>query len=185
MPTTAGVANTANDFYSLLASAVTAATGGNNHATSETRGLSNSGILIPPTVNGEERLNFIAAQRERLSILLSALDKEASNLQSSSSSSSATGMRLDGNFSSDDNLASKLASRKSEVDFENIEAESGAEDIGTATPRRTVKRGQSSSGGGSWMPWSWGANKAEEEKIGQVSVTGAEDVRGKSSGVDA
>lgn len=101
-------------------------------------------------------------------------------------------MSLDGSSGSEEHLAygadveerpksqmSGLSSRKSEPDFEKIDAESGAEDVGE---RRTTKRTVSS---GSWMPWSWGAKG--EESVDTV-MAGTEHERhdvGKSSGVDA
>jgi receptor expression-enhancing protein 1/2/3/4 len=188
-----GATSTANDFYALLASAVNAATSAAGPSTTnQARDLSNSGTLIPPTINGEERLTFIAAQRERLSILLSALDKEASNLESTSSGTKqrTSSMAFDGSSGSEDEVGagggerpkssmSGLSTRRSEVDFENIDAESGTEEV--ETNRRRVARAQSS--GGSWMPWSWGAKAAEQS---EDTVMGEDDRKGKgkSSGVD-
>lgn len=152
----AAATSTANDFYSLLASAVTAAT--STAAGRQSRDLSNSGILIPPSVDGEDRLSFITAQRERLSILLSALDKEANTLQSQRPRT--RGALFDGAGSTEDesdrpkSSTSGMSTRRSEPDFEKIDAESGTEEV--EFQRRQATRNQS----GSWMPWSWGA-KAE------------------------
>ncbi|KAE9377283.1 hypothetical protein N431DRAFT_463059 [Stipitochalara longipes BDJ] len=187
-----GATSTANDFYALLASAVSAATGPSS--STQARDLSNSGMLIPPTIDGAERLTFIAAQREKLSILLSALDKEASTLQAAPGASGAKqrlpSMHLDGSSGSEEEVAaagerpksamSGLSTRRSEADFENIDAESGTEEV--ESTRRRVTRGQSS-GGGSWMPWSWGAKAAEESE--DTVMGDAEDKgKGKSSGVE-
>lgn len=179
-----GATSTANDFYTLLASAVSAATSSTTATIAGKANLSNSGILIPPTVDGQDRLSFIAAQRERLAILLSALDKEASTLQASGGPPSpGHNMRYDG--ADDDSAArprsamSGLSSRKSEADFEKIDAESGTEDV--ETERRRVKRAQSS---GSWMPWSWGAKPSAPVDT-TMSGIGNEEAEGKSSGVDA
>jgi receptor expression-enhancing protein 1/2/3/4 len=188
---------TAENFYSLLASAVSAATSSNpatipsNQATYD---LSNSGTLIPPTVQGDDRLTFIAAQRERLSILLSALDKEANTLQGKSIKPSAPrnlpSMFFDGSTSSEEenserpkSAISGLSTRKSEVDFEKIDAESGTEEVENGR-QQTAKRSQSA--GGSWLPWSWGV-KAESSDASVDTVmagTTGEDM-GKSSSVDA
>lgn len=147
----AAATSTANDFYSLLASAVTAAT--STAAGRQSRDLSNSGILIPPSVDGEDRLSFITAQRERLSILLSALDKEANSLQSQRFKT--RGGIFDGAAEGDADRPrssmSGMSTRRSELDFEKIDAESGTEEV--ESQRRQAKRNQS----GSWMPWSWGA----------------------------
>lgn len=104
-------------------------------------------------------------------------------------------MFLDGSSGSEDHLAyedekdrpksgmSGLSSRKSEPDFEKIDAESGAEEI---EERRTAKRTVSS--GGSWMPWSWGAGAkevgGEKDTVMEGVEREGEDV-GRSSGVDA
>lgn len=146
-------------------------------------------MLIPPSVTGEERLSFISAQRERLAILLSALDKEANTLQGQSVKPSTPrqvpSMFFDGSSGSKEeerpiSSMGGLSTRKSEADFEKIEAESGAEEAETV--RRQVKR---SSGSASWMPWSWGAKTdgaTDTEMSGTHTVV--ED-KGKSSSVDA
>jgi hypothetical protein len=182
-----GATSTANDFYALLASAVTAATG---TSSTQVRDLSNSGTLIPPTIDGEERLTFIAAQRERLSILLSALDKEASNLQNEGvkplAPKTMPSMFFDGSSGTEEepterpkSAMSGLSTRRSEADFENIDAESGTEEV--ENTRRQAKRTQSS---GSWMPWSWGV-KAEEPVDTVMSGTSKTEDKGKSSSIDA
>lgn len=186
---------TAADFYSLLASAVGAATSSNPAtmpSTQATRDLSNSGTLIPPTVQGDDRLTFITAQRERLSILLSALDKEASTLQNKAVKPSAPrnvpSMFFDGSTSSEEEVGERpksamsgLSTRKSEVDFEKIDAESGAEEVGNG--RRQTKRTQSSSGG--WLPWSWGAKETSDASVDTVMADTSGEDKGKSSAVDA
>lgn len=205
-PGTGGATSSAADFYSLLASAVTAATSG-QAATSKATDLSNSGTLIPPSLQASsERLSFISAQRERLSILLSALDKEASNLQTQSSLQPdikpSTPRRIesrffDGNAESEaeeegsrerpKSAMSGLSKSKSENDFENIDADSEIEGVENGKKQRqALKRGVSTAGG-SWLPWSWGA-KAEEAHGSDMAMTGTEkDVsvdEGKSSGVE-
>ncbi|KAM0182783.1 hypothetical protein ACHAPF_001031 [Botrytis cinerea] len=175
-----GAASSATDFYSLLASAVSAATSSNTATGgSDARDLSNSGMLIPPHVSGIERITFIQAQRERLSILLSALDKEAQTLQNEKRvPRNISSMSFDGTSSEDDNLdrpkssMSGMTSRKSEPDFEKIDADSGTEEVGKA--RKMMERTSSS---GNWMPWGWGAKPGD-------STDKSED-KGKSSGIDA
>jgi len=180
--------STANDFYSLLASAVTAATAVTSAG--KARDLSNSGVLIPPTVDGADRLSFIAAQRDRLAILLSALDKEANALQNKSGRPSNTrnvaSMFFDGATGDDEeerpkSAMSGLSTRKSEGDFEKIDAESGTEEVESG--RRSIKRASSGTTG-SWMPWSWGA-KTEPTHLDTV-MSGNDELedKGLSSSVD-
>lgn len=157
-------ANAGADFYNLLAGAVAAAgTAAGN--------LNNNGrrdTLIPKDLQSSgEKISFIAAQRERLNLLLSALDNEAQELQAAEQHAHqhrTTSMNVDGGPGAMDedeeatqrppsglSAWSGLSKSRSEVDFEKIDAESGAEDEGSMR-RRNVPEQQ-----GGWMPWNWGA----------------------------
>ncbi|KAH7040911.1 TB2/DP1, HVA22 family-domain-containing protein [Microdochium trichocladiopsis] len=138
-----------HDFYNLLAGAVSAAagsaTGGSSSSTSAAaRGAGGqSSTLIPQNIrDAQEKITFIAAQRERLNFVLGALDKEAAEIEKSRGGYARGGdlrpssISLDG--TTPDNEASRppsggsvwsgLSKSRSEVDFEKIDAESGAED---------------------------------------------------------
>ncbi|KAG5993818.1 hypothetical protein E4U43_003396 [Claviceps pusilla] len=142
-----GAANSGNDFYNLLASAVSAGAGFGGGPGAPT--ASSSGTFVPPHLrDSAERMDFIAAQRERLHIVLGALDREAQQI------------RRDGNTlggedgvthrsPSGSSLFSGLSKSRSETDFEKVEAESGAED------EVYLRRRQVSSSGSGWMPWGW------------------------------
>ena len=161
----AGAVNTGNEFYSLLASAVSAATSAGGFGTSG-RSMTDSGTLIPPHVQSPaEKMSFIAAQKERLNIVLGALDREAQEIQRSDGAGHARA--IPGGFGSGSTHAmdedeptqrppsglsmfSALSKSKSETDFEKVEAESGAEDD------VNLRRRHASGGGGSWVPWGWG-----------------------------
>jgi len=190
--------STAADFYALLASAVSAATATAPYATQSSsanneqeRDLSNSGTLIPPTIQGSDRMSFISAQRERLSILLSALDKEASSLKMQDTTSGQrrlSNMLLDGNNSSEIEQArppsamSGLNKSRSELDFEKIEKDEENGDDRTPVPSFIW---QSS---GSWLPWSWGSKAIVAEpskgKEADTAMGGVGTEEGKSTGVD-
>ncbi|KAJ4393412.1 hypothetical protein N0V93_002622 [Gnomoniopsis smithogilvyi] len=173
------------DFYNFLASAVTAATGAgagenqekDSNASSTAPGvgafpagdLTASGTLVPPTIrDNADKMTFLAAQRERLNMVLSALDREAAQLRSSGAASpSVQDLNLDGvvppSSSSNDrpttsaSAKSGLSKSRSEADFEKIDAESGAEeDVETARPVPARS--------GSWIPWGWGGAGAEEKR---------------------
>lgn len=173
------------DFYNFLASAVTAATGAGsgankeNDASASSAGgpgvgafpagdLSASGTLVPPSIrDNADKMTFLAAQRERLNMVLSALDREAAQLRSSGATSpSAQDYNLDSSVapsSSNDrpttsaSAKSGLSKSRSEADFEKIEAESEAEtDAETARPAPARS--------GSWMPWGWGGAAEEKSK---------------------
>jgi receptor expression-enhancing protein 1/2/3/4 len=192
---TSGSTSTANDFYGLLAAAVNAATSNTGFSSSTTRDLSNSGTLIPPTVKGDaERMSFINAQRDRLSTLITALDKEATNLQGGSTvrARHVPSMFFDGNGNSEDDSndrpkssTSGLSSRKSEPDFEKIDAESGTEEVESKKRRQTTR----TVSGGSWLPWSWGAGAQPIPAATDGEDTPMRDVTpeansGKSSGLE-
>lgn len=176
------------DFYSMLSGAVAAATGTSATASSSSAAGGGSSTLIPPHLQGSsEKMTFISAQRDRLNIVLSALDREAQSLrteaqragQAASSSSShrrAPSMSYDG-MEDDDNESTQrpggyfgssaggLSKSRSEVDFEKIDAESGAEDDASLRRRHGHSPGSRGSpgagGGGGWMPWGWGAGSPE------------------------
>ncbi|KAM4062776.1 TB2/DP1, HVA22 family protein [Hirsutella rhossiliensis] len=151
-----GAAHTGSDFYNLLANAVSAATGATGGA-SGSRAAPDSGTLIPPNLrDSAEKMNFIAAQRERLSIVLSALDREAQEIQRDAGDAppGAFAQGHQDNDASSRRRSSGLSKSRSETDFEKVEAESGAEgeDEGDGSLRR---RHASGTGGGPWLSWGW------------------------------
>jgi hypothetical protein len=183
---------TGADFYNFLASAVATVSGSGQgtSAAAQADSLAASGTLIPPNLQGStEKMTFIAAQRERLNIVLSALDREARTIEREEtlrqeqtfqprprSSGRISGVGgVDGSLDEERppsglSMWSGISKTKSEADFEKIDAESGAEDEASLRRRTNV---QSTAGGGSWMPWGWGA--------GGVTPTNEE---GQSSGHD-
>ncbi|KAI9729612.1 MAG: hypothetical protein M1818_008459 [Claussenomyces sp. TS43310] len=186
--------STATDFYSLLASAVSAATASSavnqfqqGSGTTRDNDLSNSGTLIPPTILGRDRMSFITAQRERLSILLTALDKEAIDIKTqeagrSSGSSPLPGATLDGSGGEGElprpaSAMSAVSKGRSELDFEKIEND-GEDD--PARPEQDRTRSSS------WLPWSWSAKTPEPVKAKgldtDLAETGVD--QGRSSGVE-
>lgn len=195
------------DFYNFLSNAVAAAagssgstdpadsTGGESSSaqTSETGAgvgafptsdMTASGTLVPPSIrDNAEKMSFLAAQRSRLNMVLSALDREAAQLQSSSLSSPSAGPAPDINLDSMQPLSSSssspsphderpatsasgrsgLSKSRSEADFEKIEAESGAED--NADPAQESESGRPTPSAaaaslGSWMPWGWSGSSS-------------------------
>ncbi|KAH7311579.1 TB2/DP1, HVA22 family-domain-containing protein [Stachybotrys elegans] len=170
--------NANGDFYNLLAGAVSAlSTAGARSDPSGPSAPGASGLaqLIPANLrNPNERMSFIAAQRERLSILLSALDREAQELQRSESQDRRVpSMAYDGHDEDEPTQRppsglsgwSGLSKSRSEPDFEKIDAESGAED-NDSLRRRNVAGGTPSAGGTSWVPWTWGTGASEGASSG-------------------
>ncbi len=164
------------DFYNLLAGLAGAAASSfpSTPGAAGTATGPGTGTLIPPSVRTADRASFLATQRERVSALLSALDREAARLQSSSTSG-AEGVERppSGASGASGGGGGGLSKSRSEADFEKIDAESGAEELGDGDGDGIRRRtpGATSPGGGSWMPWAWGAGG------------GAADA-GKSSGID-
>ncbi|KAI1472725.1 TB2/DP1, HVA22 family-domain-containing protein [Daldinia caldariorum] len=137
-----------HDFFNLLANAVggpsaaaAAASGsrtpGGSAIPAKADPMISAASLIPGTFGGaEEKMTFIAAQREKLALMMGALDREARQLQISEEERKRTGsMNLDGQEGgaisrppSGHSVWSGLSKSRSEVDFEKIDAESGAED---------------------------------------------------------
>jgi len=173
------------DFNSLLASAIAATTARGSSPNTAARELSDSGMLIPPNLQGnEDKMSFITAQRERLSVLMAALDTEARNIVSGSPR--PTSMSFDGGEAStskdvDESTNARrlsglsgLSKSRSEADFEKIERDEESE-----SPQRPA---QDRSSSGSWLPWAWHAGQKLAEDAKDTDMGGMD--RGKSSGVD-
>ncbi|KAF4968894.1 hypothetical protein FZEAL_10329, partial [Fusarium zealandicum] len=162
----AGNADAGTDFYSLLSSAVAAATnaGGTTAGTRTVGGeASNSGALIPPHLRDSgERMTFISAQRDRLNILLTALDREAQDMRTEAQRAQVQAHRRVPSMSYDGHeddeptqrppsglsARSGISKSRSETDFERIDAESGTEDDGSVR-RRNLGAGNRATSGGS------------------------------------
>jgi receptor expression-enhancing protein 1/2/3/4 len=158
--TTVPMMNTGQDIYGLLGAAV-----GQMSRTSEVADISSSGTLIPRDIEGnEEKMTFLATQREKLRVLLSALDKEAWELGSQEGMANEEAIRKDVERRLGGNLGGGegLRQRGSESEFDTIDREEAP---------GTVKIGKSSSGG-SWMPWSWGEGAGKDDKGGSSAVDG-------------
>ncbi|KAK0709890.1 TB2/DP1, HVA22 family-domain-containing protein, partial [Lasiosphaeria miniovina] len=174
-----------SDFYSFLSSAVSAAAAATAGASTKTGATSSSSAaaplgMVPDSIRGTTaRMSFIEAQRERLKYVLTALDREATQLQSdeaarlekAAAAAAATTERAP-SMSLDGGPGGSLSKSRSEVDFEKLEAESGAEDDmddaaaglrrrapgGGAAATTPAAAGSAATGGaGSWMPWAWGS----------------------------
>ncbi|TID25266.1 hypothetical protein E2P81_ATG04368 [Venturia nashicola] len=162
-----GLAAPAGDFYGLIASALqsTTATGGTREA--QAQDLSASGTLIPDHFeSNEDRLTYVAAQRERLRVLLSAFDREAVNLAAAPPSnldgpSSPRGKSTDAGYD--------LSKSRSEADFDRIEKEEAP-----ASP--------STQGG--WMPWNWQKGQQAQGQQQQPQQQHDEQPSGRSTGLE-
>ena len=155
-----GLAAPAGDFYGLLSAAM-GTIGSAGSATSrdaQVESLSRSGTLIPQGMTStSEKMTFLATQREKLRILLGALDKEASDLGTEAAIERDVDKRMTGTQLGE-GLGEGLKKSKSEAEFEEI----GSDEPGTEQGKGKA--------GGSWVPWGWGGAGA--------NASGAETGRG-------
>ena len=155
-----GLAAPAGDFYGLLSAALgsTNATGGTSSREVQVEDLSRSGTLIPAGMtSASEKITFLSTQRERLKVLLSALDKEADGLGPEATIERDVEKRMAGA-----QLGEGLRKSKSEAEFEEI----GRDDLNGGERAKPQTSG--------WMPWAWGS-KGESGHV----------VNRKSGGLDA
>ena len=150
-----GLAAPAGDFYGLLSSAM-GSIGSVGNATSrdaQMESLSRSGTLIPQGMtSASEKMTFLATQREKLRILLGALDKEASDLGTEVAIERDVDKRMTG-AQLGEGLGEGLKKSKSEAEFEEI----GSDEPGTVQGKGKA--------GGSWMPWGWGGAGAKASGV--------------------
>ena len=150
-----GLAAPAGDFYGLLSSAM-GTIGASNSATSrdaQVESLSRSGTLIPQGMtSASDKMTFLTSQREKLRILLGALDKEASDLSTEASIERDVDRRMTG-AQLGEGLGKGLKKSKSEAEFEEI----WNDGPGTEQGKRTA--------GSSWMPWGWGDTGAKSSAV--------------------
>ena len=118
--------------YGVLASALqgvmSGAGAGSSSRETQARDLSSSGSLVPPDLCREERLSYIAAQKERLGILMRAFENEAE-------------AEVDAGRAGE----GAMRKSKSEMEFDTIDRDEAGEKVAKA------------GSGGAWMPWLWSA----------------------------
>ncbi|TKA49936.1 hypothetical protein B0A49_12246 [Cryomyces minteri] len=143
----------ANDLFALLGSALQQ----NTYPTSTSRDaqavdLSASGHLIPDSVTTpEERMAYVATQRERLRVLLQAFDKEAYNMASDTPIRDSPAHRA-----SALQPGEQLKKSKSELEFEPISHDDA--DSGVGEKAKVV----AAAAARSWSSWVWGKDPAAE-----------------------
>ncbi|KAL9639589.1 MAG: hypothetical protein Q9204_001036 [Flavoplaca sp. TL-2023a] len=148
-----GLAAPAGDFYSLLSAAIGQGCTGANRA-AEVDELSRSGTLIPKNItDNAEKMTFVATQRERLRVLLTALDKEASDLSNDEMIQKDVERRL-GEMPTEN-----LKRSRSEAEFDTIDDQ---EEIGSGEQGKTAR--------GSWMSWNWTQSDKAATKARSTSI---------------
>lgn len=135
-----GLAAPAGDFYGLLSTAMGTMARNSTSRDIQIDELSQAGTLIPQHITSTAgKITFLSTQREKLRVLLAALDKEANGLDIERD----VDRRLGGGGQAATNMFQRS---RSEAEFDNIDK---AEASGQTFPKKTAS--------GSWMPWGWGA----------------------------
>jgi receptor expression-enhancing protein 1/2/3/4 len=136
--------------------------------------------LVPDNIrNTEDRLSYVASQRERLASLLQAFDKEQDNIRTA---------RDSGSRYYEGSGASGLSRNRSEGEFDRIERDElggggGAPPYPITPPALDRRTSQ-----GSWMPWGWRQQapppprQVDEDPLAYGKEPGA--ARGRSSGFE-
>jgi receptor expression-enhancing protein 1/2/3/4 len=156
----AGAGGAAGDFYGFLSSALLQSTGAGTSSSREMQAedLSASGTLIPSSMTSpEEKRSFISLQRSRLQVLLSALDKEASNLDTTYTSAAGgvdTAAR-DGGYLATRDSDNSLSRSRSEPDFEKVERDDADDSEAHGSPKP-----------GWGIPWGFGRTPSSAESYG-------------------
>lgn len=144
-----GLAAPAGDFYGLLSAAL-GQIGSRTNPEAKIEEMSASGMLVPQGITGTaNKLSFLENQKERLRVLLSALEKESQTLETEAHIEKDVESRI-GEGSHRGGVA--MHKSKSEAEFEAIDKDEASGQTG-AHPT-------TSGGGGGWMPWAWGAKPA-------------------------
>jgi receptor expression-enhancing protein 1/2/3/4 len=134
-----------NDLYGLVNQALSGASAlyaGNQAGQAEE--VSRSANLVPDTIrNNQDRLHYVASQRQRLETLLQAFDREQENIRTQQTGGDR--------YYEGSRTPVTLSRNRSDAEFDRIERDevSGRPPYPTTPPplgRRT------SSG---WMPWNW------------------------------
>ena len=131
--------------------------------------LGRSGTLIPAHIKGaSDRARFVGQQREKLRVLLGALDQEAGELEIQRDVEKRMG-GLGGE---------PLVKSKSEVSFERIDKE----EVGDGSKERDRSSG-AGAGAGGWLGWAFGSGEGTGKGKEEPGVEGNL-AYGTSSGVD-
>ena len=133
-----GLAAPAGDFYGLLSAAMGTMARNTMSRDVQMDELSRPGTLIPQNITTTAaKVHFLSTQREKLRVLLSALDNEANGLEIEKD--------VERRMGGGQTPAGGLQKSKSEAEFDTI-------DKAEASGQAPTKSGSS----GSWIPWSWG-----------------------------
>ena len=139
-----GLAAPAGDLYGML-SATMGQLGSGAGSSREAQVESMSRSVIPEGMTSNaEKMSFLSTQRERLRILLTALDKEASEI-------------------SHEEMIEKDIDRRMAGGMDGASEHSGKSRSGTPFERIEKDEVEEKASGGSWMPWNYFAKQPPKE----------------------
>ena len=150
-----GLAAPAGDVYGLLSATMGQLASGSGGGSREAQVESLSRSVIPEGLTSNaEKMTFLETQRERLRILLSALDKEASEL-------------------SQEEIIERDVDRRMGRGIDS--SQEGLEKSRTGTPFERIEKDetQEQGAGGSWMPWNY-FSKPAVKKTEQGGSSGSD-----------
>jgi receptor expression-enhancing protein 1/2/3/4 len=176
-----------NDLYGLVNQALSGASALYGAGSAGTRDAQASdlsrgaGNLVPDSIrNNNDRLDYVASQRQRLETLLQAFDREQENIRTQQTG----GSRYHEDNRSIGSLSGSLSRNRSEAEFDRIERDelsSGSDR--PPYPLTPPPLGRRTSSG--WMPWNW---QRQEQPRDDPMAYGREpsDIRNRSraSGFD-
>jgi receptor expression-enhancing protein 1/2/3/4 len=176
-----------NDLYGLVNQALSGASALYGAGSAGTRDAQASdlsrgaGNLVPDSIrNNNDRLDYVASQRQRLETLLQAFDREQENIRTQQTG----GSRYHEDNRSTGSLSGSLSRNRSEAEFDRIERDelsSGSDR--PPYPLTPPPLGRRTSSG--WMPWNW---QRQEQPRDDPMAYGREpsDIRNRSraSGFD-
>jgi len=146
-----------NDLYGLVNQALSGASALYGAGSAGTRDAQASdlsrgaGNLVPDSIrNNNDRLDYVASQRQRLETLLQAFDREQENIRTQQTG----GSRYHEVNRSTGSLSGSLSRNRSEAEFDRIERDelsSGSDQ--PPYPLTPPALGRRTSSG--WMPWNW------------------------------
>lgn len=147
-----------NDLYGLVNQALSGASAlyGAGNKDAQAADLSRAANLVPDNIrNNDDRLNYVANQRQRLETLLQAFDREQDNIRSQQSGGNRY---YEGTSRASSN--SNLSRNKSELEFDRIDRDEIMPER-PPYPLTPPPLGRRTSSG--WMPWNWQTKQAPPE----------------------
>ncbi|KAF2133506.1 hypothetical protein P153DRAFT_332368 [Dothidotthia symphoricarpi CBS 119687] len=147
-----------NDIYGMVNQALSGASamyGANKDA--QAADLSRNTRLVPDSIrNNDDRLSYVASQRERLETVLKALDREHESIRTQQTGGNKYHESPNLSRASSSLGSGRLSRNRSEAEFDTIERDEltpGSASDRPPYPLTPPPMGRRTSSG--WMPWNW------------------------------